>query len=360
MRIALFFKNCQNYGKTKAHINGMLLVTVTILMFLLQSYGFATSFNNYYKQLDIEELNLAKSVLNQRVTEEPDNIKSQLDLGFIHYYLGNFEEALSVFLNLSKQDGIEAEGTETNAKLYFGLALVQHELKQAPVSLKNIVTAYTLAPEAYEVVKLYADISHAMNLHQHALEEQEKRENVNVDLPEVTTKNDEVITYTFKSALDEYKNSNLTAAREQLEILLKDNPDATDALVLLAFIMYREGDLIEAQKIFTELANRETFNENSDVLYGLALTQRNLGNEVEAFESVLRAIIAETTREDLLALYRSLAIKLSIVAVGQNPEEEPATVTQEEPTVTEEESSDLTLGDVIADITELEDLSAGQ
>ena len=328
---------------------------VGVIILLLTPISFADDFNQFYAQLEPQELILAESVLQKSIDTQPTNYNLQSDLAFIQYYLGKPEDALTLFQELSKLDAIE-----NKTGIFYGLALVHHELHHAPESLLNIIKAYDLAPESYAVVKLYADISHAMNLHQATIDNYTKTETVNVALPEVTSENDQIIAYTFKNALNAYKENNLEAARKQLETLLEDNPDDIDAMVLLAFIMYREGDSVEAERIFSELASRNEFDENSDVLYGLALSQRNLGKNVEAFENILRAIVAETTREDLLALYRSLALQLSIAQ--ENPQDsEPASTTPEiMPETPIESASGLTLKDVIADVTKSENLDINQ
>ena len=342
---------------TKNHLSFSLfspevwLKIVGFVVLLSTSICFADGFSQFYSQLEPQELILAESVLQKSIEMQPTNYKLQSDLAFIQHYLGNTEDALAIFQKLST-----LEEVQNKADVFYGLALVQHELQQAPESLMNIVKAYKLSPENYEIVKLYADISHTMNLHQTTLDDYTKTENVNVDLPEVTTENDQRLAYTFKNALNSYKENNLEAARKQLEALLGDNPDDIDAMVLLAFIMYREGASIEAERIFKELASREGFDENSDVLYGLALAQRNLGKEVEAFENILRAIVAETTREDLLALYRSLALQLS---TAQEPQESNDSNTTP-PESTSENTPSLTLTDIIADVTELENFDSSQ
>ena len=327
------------------------LKIVGFVLLLSTPICFADDFKQFYSQLEPQELILAESVLQKSIETQATNYKLQSDLAFIQHYLGNTEDALAIFQRLST-----LEEVENKTDVFYGLALVQHELKQAPESLMNIIKAYDLAPESYEIVKLYADISHAMNLHQTTLDDYHKTESVNVDLPEVTNENNERLAFTFKNALNSYKENNLEAARKQLESLLGDNPDDIDAMVLLAFIMYREGASIEAERIFKELANREGFDENSDVLYGLALAQRNLGKEVEAFENILRAIVAETTREDLLALYRSLALQLSTAQEPQQDTDSSATT----PEITSEDTPALTLTDIIADVTESENFDASQ
>jgi len=321
-------------------------LNVLAIALLMQScIALANNVNNFYAQLSVEELHLAESVLQKSIDSEPENLKLQQDLAYIQYYLGDFDTALTSFQSLESKEELQE-----NTSLFYGLALVHHELEQAPASLKNIVKAYNLDPENYEIVKLYADISHHMNLHKSPIEEHNKSENVSVAIPET----EEDGQFNFKSALNDYKNNNIAAAKKQLETLLADNPDDIDAMVLLAFIFYREGNSLEAERIFSELASRENFDENSDVLYGLALSQRNLGKNVEAFENILRAIVAETTREDLKALYRSLAVVLSTESDTNTQTDVPKTV------ASEEDTSSLTLSDVIADVTESEDFDSNQ
>lgn len=320
------------------------IILSTIILVVFSTSTLANGNNHFYSELSADELALAQTVLLESITKEPNNLKLQNDLAFIQYHLGDFDEALNTFQTLTHKEELQ-----DSPNLYYGLALVLHELELAPASLQNIIKAYTLAPEDYEIVKLYADISHSMNLHQQTLETYEKTESVQVTLPETS---EQTGTYNFKSALDDYKNNNILAAKQQLESLLADNPDHIDAMVLLAFISYREGNSIEAEKLFSELASRENFNENSDVLYGLALSQRNLGKNVEAFENILRAIVAETTREDLKALYRSLALQLST--------ESPVQATTPEAITTSENTSPISLSDVIADVTETEDFNNNQ
>jgi len=314
----------------------------------MTSLAMANTVNQFYQQLSSAELQLAESVVQKSIELEPNNYKLQQDLAYIQYYSGNLDAALASFQSLATI--VELQG---NAQVFYGLALVQHELELSPESLKSIISAYTLLPENYEIVKLYADISHKLNLHQTTLEEHDKQENIKVAIPETP---DHDGTFNFKNALSDYKNNNIAAARTQLEALLAENPDDIDAMVLLAFIFYREGNSIEAEKLFSELANRENFDENSDVLYGLALSQRNLGKTVDAFENVLRAIVAETSREDLKALYRSLAVVLTTEAEADKIAASADTVTES----TESNNEAISLSDIIADVTKSENFDSNQ
>ncbi len=324
------------------HIFCLLLKAAAVFSLINLSIAFA---NNFYEQLEYEDLKLAESVISNKIEKEPDNSNARLDLGFIQYYLGKSEDAQSTFLELTNINTLK-----DSTNLYYGLALTQYDLDQEQESLRNIVKAYTLAPENYKILKLYADISHTMNLHKPILGELDDS-SPNED--KVTK--DESTEITFQNALQAYKDNNIALAREQLEELLADNPNDTDTLVLLAFIMYREGNSEEAEGIFSELVKLDNFKDNSDVLYGLALAQRNRGKEHKALESVLRAIISESSREDLVALYRSLSIQLSVVPIVVTDEVDLVTTKIEDTPPIK-----LTLNDVIADITSHEDFNSGQ
>ena len=260
-----------------------------------------------YKDNDIE---LARLRLQQLIAAEPNHKEAITMLAYIIYRDGNSEQAEAMFQSLINQADFDE-----NSDILYGLALAQRNNGKLNDALANTQRAHVSAPDREDVQKLQQAITTAI---------QTEREKALINAAQ---NNNETVklSFSFEDALEAYKANDIETAQAQLETLVAANPDDTDSAILLAYIVYR-SDSHRAVEMFTAISEREDFNENSDVLYGLALSHRNSGNLEAAFTHIERAYVAAPEREDVADLYTKLAnavaeAKSSEATVESTPED---------------------------------------
>ena len=291
------------------------------------SYTFADALASY-KENDIET---ARMQLQSIVSNEPNNKEAITMLAYIIYRDGNSEQAEAMFQSLVSQADFDE-----NSDILYGLALAQRNNGKVTDALATIQRAQVAAPNREDVSNLLAKLSDAVQAERtRALQEAAASQNQKPKLD-----------FSFEDALEAYKANDIETAQARFEALVANNPDDTDSAILLAYIIYR-SDSDRAVQMFTAITEKADFNENSDVLYGLALSHRNSGNLELAFTSIERAYIAAPEREDVADLYTNLAAAL---------EEAQASAQQEQ--TQETASAETTETEANAETTETIDLAA--
>lgn len=270
-----------------------------------------------YKANDIET---AQARFEALVAANPDDTDSAILLAYIIYRTDS-HKAVEMFTALT-----ERADFDENSDVLYGLALSHRNSGDLEAAFTSIERAYVAAPEREDVADLYTKLFNALEEAKvqeaqelvaaaneaNALEDATTEESTIEETP-VTVENS--LPYSFEDAMTAYKANDIETARAQFEGLVAANSDDTDSATLLAYIVYR-SDAEQAATMFQNIVNRPDFNENSDVLYGLALSQRNAGNMNAAFTAVERAYIAAPDREDVTELYAQIYAALNAVADG--------------------------------------------
>ena len=92
----------------------------------------------------------------------------------------------------------------------------------------------------------------------------------------------------FQQAYDLYSNGNLSEAKEQLEILLKEEEKNIIAIYLHGIIDFRLENFESAKEYFSKSA--ELNPGHAESLYNLALCYANSGDDDKAIECYIKAL----------------------------------------------------------------------
>ena len=294
----------------------------------LQKQTVAYTFEEAMEVYNSGDIELARLQFQEIIKAQPQNNEAITMLAYIIYRDGNSEQAEAMFQSIVNQADFDE-----NSDVLYGLALSQRNSGKLSDALASIQRAQVAAPDREDVRDLSNSLSAIV------LAEREK-----ALLTAASTQNQQSkLSFTFEDALEAYKANDIETAKVRFEALIAANPDDTDSAVLLAYIVYRT-DSDEAVRMFTALTEREDFTENSDVLYGLALSHRNSGNLESAFASIERAYIAAPEREDVADLYTKLAGAL----------EEARKAETTEPEKTSEENNSAANSEVSAETSTVE------